>query len=472
MKGIDNIQNSEDNERYTTNLTVAGTTFNAILDTGSTDIWFFANNGLADTFQDTKVPIELQFGSGATVINGTIGIGNVTVAGTTFPNQAFVVSSEAQASADITVECDSASVCGLVGLGFDSPQSAVIPATLTAAGQDGSTEGKSLLSNIFDSSPDKERIFGLSLSRAGDRRESAEARLDIGEVDAQHQDVLTAPVLPSDPQGCSTLEYSVRWHLRQRLVTLIDSGTTNISPPIEVVNAVYSSIPGAVLAKNATQLIIHESATLDTWVVPCGTAIRVTAKFGGQSFHLHPLDITDLSVQLGPDGKNYTVCAASMTALDQGILDVGVLDAIFGDSFMRNVYSLFGFGNDTTPPYMQFLSQTDKHAASDFAGVRRKLLRDGPPELDPQAFVELFGFTGASSISGSESVSSKLSDDLASVSSPSSSSSSDPLLRTYGPLIIGLLGANLLLVLILVVVGIMLLVKRRGLSRKGAYCSS
>jgi hypothetical protein len=48
--------------------------------------------------------------------------------------------------------------------------------------------------------------------------------------------------------------------------------------------------------------------------------------------------MTEMRTQVGPDGVNYTYCVGSVT--NGGTISSGSTDATFGDSFMRNVYSV------------------------------------------------------------------------------------------------------------------------------------
>ncbi|KAJ7098339.1 hypothetical protein C8R44DRAFT_358800 [Mycena epipterygia] len=132
------------------NLTVADTTINDILDTGSTDMWVAPSDGIG-SFEDTGVPTTLHFGDRSTFVQGSIGLSEVEIAGFKIPVQAFLNVTQ---SSGFQFECSAEGICGLIGLGFDSPRSAVIPGALTGARKD-ATVGKSLLSSIFDQNPDK-----------------------------------------------------------------------------------------------------------------------------------------------------------------------------------------------------------------------------------------------------------------------------------------------------------------------------
>ena len=59
-----------------------------------------------------------------------------------------------------------------------------------------------------------------------------------------------------------------------------------------VVNAIYSGAKGA-----------HFSDNDSVWVVDCEAEINVTFKIGGQSYPVHPLDVTQ--EQIDPNGDSF-----------------------------------------------------------------------------------------------------------------------------------------------------------------------
>ncbi|KAJ7288684.1 aspartic peptidase domain-containing protein [Mycena rebaudengoi] len=447
----DNILN-QSNDRYTVNLTVAGVPVNVMLDTGSTDMYVDPPKGIkASTYNNTGVYAAIYYGDGTNYVNGTVGLGLVDIAGHQIPMQAFI-----KVTNSVGEEGDREDgIFGLVGLGFDGPDGS-IPAALSSSGEDGEDLGKSVLANIFDQEMGKERFFALSLSRAGDRRGSAEASLSIGEYSKSYTDVQYAPMLPQYPEnsgawsilyeGMSVNGKPIAYKADKKgspSSVLLDSGTSNFLLPNDLVDAIYGAVPGAVIAKNSTIPNTKWSADEDVWVVPCETAVNVSVSFGGQDFPIHPLDITDLTVLIGPDGKNYTICTGSIT--NGG--DVVNRNAIFGDSFLRNTYTVFAFGNKTQPPYIQLLSQTQRgRAARDFARVRSNLLDDSPPELSPRDVINLFDFPTPEE--SGRKTSGKASVDLADDASSSSGTNSQ--VAKYGPIIVGLLGANLVVLIVLV----------------------
>ncbi|KAJ7684333.1 aspartic peptidase domain-containing protein [Mycena polygramma] len=406
-------------------------------------------------------------------------------------------------SASVGEESDVASgIFGLVGLGFDGPGGS-IPSSLTAAGFNGTDVGKAVLSSIYAQNPTKGQFFSFSLSRVGDVADTADASLVISGFDDKYAAVQSAPILPQFPadsgrwsvltEGISVggsnipwTSYSSKGVPKGQTAVLFDTGTTNFLLPAKVRDAIYSAVPGAVLAKNSSIPNMKFSEDEDVWVVPCNTAVNMTTKFAGQDFPIHPLDITDMSFIVGPDGKNYTVCVGSITN-GGSILGPG-LDGLYGDSFLRNVYSVFSFGNATTPPNVQLLADTvTEEAASDFAAVRAELLENSPTELAPQDIINLFdGSSSSASASASASTptasrsssptsgaasSSTASADLPACTVPAGSdalsgkasvnladadsSSTDSTVAKYGPIIVGLLAANLVIMLLVAFLGVM-----------------
>ncbi|KAJ7801053.1 aspartic peptidase domain-containing protein [Mycena olivaceomarginata] len=518
MDADNNIVNNY-NDRYTVNLTVAGTSVNVMLDTGSTDMWVAPTGGISGAFNDTGAFATIAYGDGSNFVNGSVGLGLVEVAGFSIPNQAFI-----NVTNSVGEESDVAQgIFGLVGFGFDGPRGS-IPSSLTAAGYNGTDVGKAVLSSIFAQDPSKGQFFAFSLSRVGDVQDSADASLVISGYDDKYSAVQSAPLLPQFPvnsgrwsvltEGISVGGLAIPWTSLGsdapggQTAVLFDTGTTNFLVPAEVRDAIYSAVPGAVLAKNSSIPNLKFSEDEDVWVIPCNTPVNLTTKFAGQEFPIHPLDLSDMAHLIGPDGKNYTICVGSITNGGQ-ILGPG-LDALYGDSFLRNVYSVFSFGNDTTPPNVQLLADTKtEEAAADFLTVRAELLANSPgPELAPQDIINLFdGPSSASSASASASSTPTSSDstpassvgsftptsaestpvtsaisstptsavaDMPACTVPAgsdvaasklgkpaldladnSTSGTDSTIAKYGPIIIGLLAANLVLLLIVAFLGVM-----------------
>ncbi|KAJ6524010.1 aspartic peptidase domain-containing protein [Mycena capillaripes] len=454
----DDISNVR-NVRYTAGLSIGGQSMKVILDTGSTDLWLHPPGGV-QSFTSTGVAHKIAYGQGDTFINGTIVTAEVNIAGHTIPSQAFINVTQIKG-----LDESGSGIYGLVGLGFDSP-TAGIEKALATGGLDPAV-GKSVLSSIFDQNLDKGRFFAMSLSRLGDAKDTADASLAIAEYDDRYSQVewmAKRPVWPATEKswrilsdGATLNGNTLPWNANSaatpsgQVYILLDTGTTNILVRPEVRDAIYSRVPGAVLAKNSTLTNTHWSADRDVWVVPCNTSVSFSASFGGQPYPIHPLDMTELHTQVGPDGVNYTICVGAVT--NGGTITSGSTDALYGDSFLRNVYTVFSFGDNATSPYIQFLSQTNEwESTQDFAHVRQQQLANSPPEIAPADLIRIFGGVSV----GPQSVSENLLTAGATVTADSSSPSSP----NYMPAILGLLAANLLVVLVLAFFAVMSFIRR------------
>ncbi|KAJ6572010.1 aspartic peptidase domain-containing protein [Mycena capillaripes] len=409
------------NERYTANITISGRVVNVALDTGSTDLWVKPPEGLP-SFNDTQLNATVTYGDGSDFVEGDIGIGKFELDTYSIPFQAFLNVVEA---ADAEQPDFDSGIFGLWGLGFNTPGSSRINDAVQLVYGESATWGQSVLANIFAENPAGADYIGMSLSRDGDTGGTADASLTISEYDTNYQAVQNSPKIPQTPlnsgawtvtlDGLSVGGKKIKWPSTMeeapagKNIVHLDTGTTNIMMPAEQVAAIYSSIPGAVFSPDSNIPLTKFSTTNDAWVVPCNASVNVVATFGGQDFPIHPLDVTDMQVVTSPDGRrNYTMCIGTFT--DVGGIVSGESDALFGDSFLRNAYTVFDFGtggNTKGNPFVQLLSQTDAtKAAADLITVRSALMANMAPEISPIDLVKIFngselsGNTGAPSTGG------------------------------------------------------------------------
>ncbi|KAF7343146.1 Six-hairpin glycosidase [Mycena venus] len=367
------------------------------------------------------------------------------------------------------------SICGLVGLNFDTPDGG-IEGALTAAGLDGQTLGKSVLSSVFGMNPTGGRFFALAFSRIDDVNATADASLAISEYDPRYEDVQFEPQIPTYPagtRGWSILSdgifvdgVAIPWESHTNTTPAgktrigFDTGCTNFFLPGEIRDAIYSAVPGAVLARNTSLPKLHAGEDNNVWVVPCLTAINFTTSFGGHSYPIHPLDMIDAFTQVGPDGTNYTICTGSATNGGSITNRSNDNDALFGLSFLRNVYTVFSFGDNTTDPSMQFLSVTNASAGEDFSRVMQQFLANSPPEISPADLIAIFD--GPSSSPDPVSSTAAATDTARLAADIAGTGTSTFQITKYSRIIIGLLATNLCILLVLLVLGIVNLLRGKN----------
>ncbi|KAJ7602085.1 aspartic peptidase domain-containing protein [Mycena polygramma] len=366
-------------------------------------------------------------------VDGTIGFATVEMGGYTFANQAFLNATRIGLALITKLGLD-----GLIGTAFDSNGDSDLKAALKKHGMN-DTLGEPFLFNIFNLTPQQDNFVSISLSRTDDLEGSAKASLGINALDMEYLDVITAPELPiysgiwavlvdaiSVDNVSITLPTSAVSHAPAgKMVALLDTGTPEASLPAKLLDAIYSAIPGStyLYAQNA-------------WSIPCNTTSILTVQMGGRSFPIHPLDLSTVQTD---EFTNTTTCVAAIGA---GPADSDC-DAVFGDTFLRNMYQVYNFGDSishspTANASVQLVSQTDpKTAVAEVLNVR---------------MARLSGQT--STPSGAAAA--------AAVAHGTSSSDNDPQVHKYAPIVIGLLGANLLVALILAVIGVAMCTKKRG----------
>ncbi|KAJ7118392.1 aspartic peptidase domain-containing protein [Mycena epipterygia] len=471
---LENIQS----QRYVSNITLNGQNFRVAIDTGSSDLWVVLPSTVE--FSNTGIQGSIAYSSN-TVVTGPIGFASVELGGYTFAKQAFVSATQVGLGGIVNFGLD-----GLIGFAFDGTSPSPITAALVAQGSP-PTAGQPFLFNIFDQTPDMDNFIGISLSRTGDLEGSADASFTVNEIDETYAAVFNStaiPIFPPDkprwnllldavtvdgnamPIPASVVTSTAAATPAGKIVVLMDTGTPTAQMPADLVNAIYSSIPGALF-----------SSSQQNWIIPCNTTSIVTVVIGGQSFPIHPLDLTTVMVTEG-----VTVCVAAFAA-GPGNAD---FDALFGDSIMRNIYSVyanlpspsfrrlhmshilvssdsrFNFGSAIAKSpdggsSMQLLSQTDPNTAkADVINVRMAALAAGPPEGVPPSFAPVTTVDPPPVVAAAALGSSDVDSD-----------SDGAQIRKYAPIVIGLLSANLLVVLVLAVIGVALCVKRGGKSSSG-----
>ncbi|KAJ7663184.1 aspartic peptidase domain-containing protein [Mycena polygramma] len=423
------------NIRYATNITVNGKTFRVAIDTGSADLWIQPSADFA--FNSTGKNASFEYGANADTdtnwVNGTIGLATVEMGGYTVPNQVFM-NATTPGARDLLRSGDSGAMAdpgmdGLIGLAFDK---------LSQLDRVMDDDGDPFLLNIFRQAPaGQDHFVGIALSRTDDMEGTAEASFTINEVDSTYSNVTSAPHVPLFPG----LEDDIggRWSILVDSITVdnasitvpnltstvprapsgsyvfvLDTGAPSAAIPTDLFNAIYQVIPGAMKLS-------------DGWQLPCNTTSILRLKIGGVQFPIHPLD---LSVQ------NSTGCFSSLQAIDP-VPGEG-FDGILGDSILRNMYQIYHWGvlwYTGGNASVQLLPLTDPTAAvADVSTVRMA-------RISNQTSGAMVAAAGAAD-------------------TESSSGDSDSQVKKYGPIVVGLVGANLLVALILAIIGLVLCVKR------------
>lgn len=345
---------------YATNITVGGQNFLIQLDTGSSDLWLMDTGAPIQFSNTTDIVVGDEFGIGG--INGTIQFANVSLGSHFVPDQAIL---------NVTTATDFGlifgdGIAGILGLAFDYESN--VDLELLLQWGPNQTLGRSFMSNLFAQDPSSPNLITFQLGRAEDPEANPEGVFTIGEIDGQFANIMNEPQLQRYP-NYKNLSEPPRWSVVMdgmtingepfafntsgvpgvpagSQVAILDTGYTFPPIPPAAVDAIYSSINGA---------YFDESSGL--WITPCENSTSLEFQFGGQSYPVHPLDITI------PTEINGTIyCVSTFRPSTTPINDQ--FDLILGVAFLKNVYTSFNYGdwnpnNNTGIPFVQLLSTTN-----------------------------------------------------------------------------------------------------------------
>ncbi|KAK7049526.1 hypothetical protein VNI00_005557 [Paramarasmius palmivorus] len=418
---------------YMANISVGGNDYVVQLDTGSSDLWIKGNTHPIPNSSQTSHNVNLTYGIGWAY--GTISTATVEFADIRVNDQAYVDVSDAKNPAL------SYGAHGLLGLGFTSLSS--IDAQLN---ETGSSAGRSFLYNMFEDNPSEPNFIAFAMQRSTHDDGEVEGSFSIGEYEPQYQAVVNTPKIPTFPEKNPS-----RWNVileafhvgnkaiqpttsvpdvpSNRAVILLDSGTSWTYAPVEVCNAIYGGIDGA-----------KYDELLGQWVVPCDAEVDMALQINGQIFPIHPLDVSPKST------ADPSMCVGTFIPQAMAIA-AGKFDWLVGDNVLRSMYSVYDFGDYDSngkmgDPYVQLLSLVDPNkASSEFAKERGSTARNN-------ISYQVSNVPANAAASTSVTLSTEVAQSLAQIGK-------------YFPIILGLVALNALVLLALVILGIVMLCKRR-----------
>jgi cathepsin D len=313
--------------------------YDVILDTGSSDLWLAGSGCLSDacdgvatfdpktssTFKNSSSVFQITYGSGEA--SGTLGQDVVQMAGFSVSNQIFAV-------------CDVVSdgllnnpVSGLLGLAFQtiaSSQASPLWETLASSGSWDQQLMAFQLTRFNNVSNAGELEVGGTFTMGAVNNSLYTGDIDFNPI-ASSETYWLQSVSAITVQGSAITVPS-----GNAALAAIDTGTTLIGGPADQVAAIYANIPGAKAATGQMD---------GYYVYPCSTTVSVTMAFGGKAW-----SISNADFQAQQLGKN--TCMGAFFSLQTG---GSAPSWIVGDSFLKNVYSVFRFN----PPAVGFAQLSD-----------------------------------------------------------------------------------------------------------------
>jgi hypothetical protein len=362
---------------YVTRVTLGGSDYDVLIDTGSSDLWVADTN--VPNSKDTGISSSVTYAVGQA--SGPVMTAPLVFAGYTIPNQAFI---------QVTPDIQTLQGSGLIGLGPNGGSNVFRDMNQSPAGH-------TVLDSLFLQNPQTPNILTILLGRSDDPSDKFPGDLTVGETIPGYEDITNQPKLdvtklpPLDgnqhlqvlldqdgitgPDGkpipvASQVEATLN---KNQATVVFDSGFTLPQVPKSVSDAIYGGFPGAEY--------VNIPNLGSVWIVPCSTEANISFTFAGKNFPIHPLDATlepsiigldNLQVSTGEDGCIGTFQPMSFEGSP-------TYDLILGMAFLRNAYMLANFGDfidgssvNKINPYIQLLSITNDTAEthSDFVNVR------------------------------------------------------------------------------------------------------
>ncbi|KZT25130.1 acid protease [Neolentinus lepideus HHB14362 ss-1] len=309
--------------------------FNVILDTGSSDLWvadsaceigcksvptFTASQ--SSTFKNLSKPFNIQYGSGQAA--GILGQDTVQMAGFSVANQAFGVCN------DVSSGLLNNPVSGLLGLAWNTiATSGATPLWQTLAGS-GAWDSPVMsfqLTRFVDDNNAQTLEPGGSFTMGFVNESLYTGDIDFQSIPSGQESYWILPLTQINVQG-NALTFASS---SSSSFAAIDTGTTLVGGPSSAIAQVYSEIPGSAPGTGNFE---------GYYTYPCSTAVNVSLAFGGNSWSISPADfkLTQIS---------NSQCLGALFELETG----GSAPAwIVGDTFLKNVYSVFRFN----PPSVGF----------------------------------------------------------------------------------------------------------------------
>ncbi|KAL0960742.1 hypothetical protein HGRIS_005766 [Hohenbuehelia grisea] len=360
---------------YYTNITLGGSPFTVLIDTGSSDLWVA---GTVKDSQDTGKNSGVTYAVGA--VKGPVKTSTLEFAGYTVPNQAYLEIKPGEETAGT----------GLIGLGPNSGSN--VFRTLN------SSAGHAVLDRIFLQNTSAPNFITVMLGRSHDPTDPLPGDLTVGELLPGYESVTSQPkLIVTDvpifevgdqhfqllvdedgligPDGNSIpVRTAVDETKNKKQVTaIVDTGFSLSQVPKNVADSIYSRFEGAEF--------VNVTGVGKVWIAPCTTEVNITIKLGGVRYPIHPMDalldptllgLTNVRNQAGERS-----CIGTYQPVSFNLPKSPNFDMILGMSFLRNVYTLIDFGDfiagstNKGDPYIQLLSVTDPaEAHSDFVQVR------------------------------------------------------------------------------------------------------
>lgn len=319
--------------------------FSVVLDTGSSDLWvadssctscdsttpLFApskSSSITSASQDTTI----RYGSGTvagTIAQDVVSMGNFNVQSQTF-----------LAVDRLTTGLLEGSASGLMGLAFPAIASTKSTPFWQALGsQLSASEMAFYLTRFNGDASAKDEEPGGVFTLGG-----TNSTLFTGEIEFLNMPSGTPTFWLLTMSAITVQGQSVQISTGNAALAAIDTGTTLIGGPTADVNAIWAAVPGSAAVADQQGFFSF----------PCSTSVEVTLSFGGKAW---PISAADMNIGQVSRGSSQCLGAIFDLSLGSNIPSgSGNPSWVVGDSFLKNVYSVFRAGNPGSVGFAQLSS--------------------------------------------------------------------------------------------------------------------
>ncbi|CAE6356758.1 unnamed protein product [Rhizoctonia solani] len=313
------------------------TAYGVALDTGSSDLWFQSEacvgcegakiRTTSSSLQQTGRPFSIRYGSGA--VQGTIVSDHVEMGGFAVENQIMGLVSQ---TSGVLLNGKSAGLYGLAFQRLSNTESVPFWEALVTSGKWSQPLMSFWMTRFTNTSTLRDEEYGGEFRMGGLNASLYTGEIEYIDMPSSIRAYWSIPLRQITVNGGSPM---VITNLGVTSLAAIDTGTSLIGGPPDIVAEIYRQIPNA--QKGAGNLERY-------WIYPCTQEVNITFNFGGRTW---PIESPDFKLMT----SNPNICVGAIFEVSMGGLgNPNVPQWIVGDAFLKNVYSIFRYD----PPSVGF----------------------------------------------------------------------------------------------------------------------
>jgi len=345
--GINDLVNKGTDSSYYGSIAV-GTppvAFNVILDTGSSDLWLASSTcftgchgvptfhaSASSTFRNLTTTFAIRYGSGQAA--GELGSDSIQMAGFQVTGQTFALADQ------VSTGLLSSPISGLMGLGWSTiAASGATPMweALARGGQWTEPVMSFFLTRFINVNGAGSQEPGGEFMMGGTNTSLYTGDIDYVNIPSGQESYWLIPLTGLTVNGASVLSNSVN--------AAIDTGTTLVGGPPDAIAAIFAQIPNSQLGTGDLE---------GYYLYPCTTSVTVTMTFSSRTWTINPADFLLMRA-------SSSLCVGAFFSLS---LSGSAPQWIVGDTFLKNVYSVYRFN----PPSVGFANLSSNALAQNHLG--------------------------------------------------------------------------------------------------------